>query len=406
MAFHKNCAHCYSVRILSLVGLITIISIGTGTYAYQVGNGITNLEYGENIVDYTATTSGATSSTATATAGATSGWYTNTGTGGATATTSGTNGTTSTTTSSPKPKPKPVSKPDETDSQTTNDTSTDNSSSSKKTARSHMLINGVGVGDTCRVSDYDAKWYVLNEDFPALTQNGLEAVMKDVFYNDRRLRRVRIYDDQIDMYYLQPATFLGMPVNYLVHVKANSSSWKFSVDHGSFIGWTDNKTDKVANAFKQLVPVYLTAEMREYYADTSVIERDSKVLEIANQVMYQVPYKPHEGSFFVCYIMPYLIWLLLVLLLVLLFIFFFYRRYRKITHVHHVYDRDIDEGPTHEYTFLHKTTPPVSKVSAAEVSWGNTAVHVDKDIVVEHKSTHDDKNDGFTYKKTDFSQFK
>lgn len=395
MALHKKCTHCYAARIIALVGFAVITFLGTATYAqntWQVNNGIDGLQYGENIVDYNATSGGT----------ATGGWY------GATAgdTADATNTTKTKTETKPKVVPKAVEKP-EVDS---------DSGTPKKSKATHLALEGVGIGDSCQAGSYTPEWYVLNPNFPAKTQGELKNVMKDAFTHDHRLRRIRIYDDQVDLYYLQPGTFLGMDFNYLAHIKANSTTWNFTVDEKSVAN--NSKGSIIDDNLNRLIPVYLTDEVLEYYKDASIMERDAKVIEIANQVMYQVALQPHSNSFFVCYIVPYFIYLLLLGLIVLMGIYLIYRRYRRSSLYsiqHHTYET-IGHAPRSEsilanddddqYSAFGHKAAATHTAPTVGITFGNSTVHLEKnETALKTPSTHD-KNDGFTYTKKDFNDFK
>ncbi len=390
MAFHKKCGHCYGARIIALVGFAVITFLGTATYAqntWQVNNGIDGLQYGENIVDYNAASGGT----------ATGGWY------GATSGDTKKDDTVKTETK-PKTTPKPVEKPE-----------VDTRAETKSKA-THLSLEGVGIGDSCQAGSYTPEWYVLNQNFPAKTQGELKNVMKDAFTHDRRLRRIRIYDDQVDLYYLQPGTFLGMDFNYLAHIKANSTTWNFTVEEKSVAN--NAKGSIIDDNLNRLVPVYLTDEVLEYYKDASIMERDAKVIEIANQVMYQVPLQPHSNSFFVCYIVPYFVYLLLIGLIVLMGVYLLYRRYRKSSLYsiqHHTYE-NIGYQPHRETVLSHddddhysafgnKTGTSQSQQPTVGISFGNSTVHVSKEDTLQ-KNPASEKNDGFTYSKSDFKGFK
>lgn len=394
MAFHKKCTHCYATRIIALVGFAVITFLGTATYAqntWQVNNGIDGLQYGENIVDYNATSGGT----------ATGGWY-----GSTSGDTKKDDTDTTKTETKPKVVPKPVDKPE-----------VDTKTETKSSKATHLSLEGVGVGDSCQAGSYTPEWYVLNPSFPAKTQGELKNVMKDAFTHDRRLRRIRIYDDQVDLYYLQPGTFLGMDFNYLAHIKANSTTWNFTVDEKSVAN--NAKGSVIDDNLNRLVPVYLTDEVLNYYQDASIMERDAKVIEIANQVMYQVPLQPHSNSFFVCYIVPYFVYLLLIGLIVLMGMYLLYRRYRRSTLYsiqHHTYEgigRDTrresvlshNDDDDHYSAFNHKTQS-ATPAQTVGVSWGDSTVHLSKEHISEKPQSTHDTNDGFTYTKKDFNNFK
>jgi hypothetical protein len=272
------------------------------------------------------------------------------------------------------------------------------------------------MGDSCQAGSYTPEWYVLNPNFPAKTQGELKNVMKDAFTHDHRLRRIRIYDDQVDLYYLQPGTFWGMDFNYLAHIKANSTTWNFTVEEKSVAN--NSKGSVIDDNLNRLVPVYLTDEVLEYYKDASIMERDAKVIEIANQVMYQVALQPHSNSFFVCYIVPYFVYLLLLGLIVLMGIYLIYRRYRKSSLYsiqHHTYENigyqphretvlSHNDDDDHYSAFGNKTGSAHSQQPTVGISFGNSTVHIPKENT-QQKNLSSDKNDGFTYSKKDLNGF-
>jgi hypothetical protein len=199
-----------------------------------------------------------------------------------------------------------------------------------KTLTTHILIEKNGVGDQCKAGDSEpVSWNITFTD-PLTTKDELISVVQTAAQNDTRLRTVHILDDQIDMYYLQPAKIWGfIPTNYYLQVSANANTLRISLEKPKWLGRAKNSHAEATSAFSTFVPQYLNDKTVAQLDGADIINRDAKMIEIVSAIMYQVHVSPYSNSFFVCYIMPFLIYIILILVLLLVAVWFIIRRLRK-----------------------------------------------------------------------------
>jgi hypothetical protein len=221
---------------------------------------------------------------------------------------------------------------------------------------SHLLVERPGVGDQCKAGiTAPGSWEIGMSD-PLATKDDLVRVVETATVNDTRLRSVHIYDDRIDMYYLQPAYVWGfIPSNYLLHVTANGNTLRISLDKPKWATKAQNQHAQVSAAFSMYVPQYLNDHVVDQLEVQDLIARDAKMVEVISAVMYQVPVSPISNSFFVCYIMPYLLYISILAVIIGISLYFLIKRIRRETgflvkKIHKLEgdDEDDDIQPPHQ----------------------------------------------------------
>lgn len=196
----------------------------------------------------------------------------------------------------------------------------------------HLLVNENGVGDQCKAGDNLPTEWKLDPDIAIDSKEKIVAVIQNAAAHDTRLRSVTILDDQIDMYYLQPAQKWGfLSTNYYLHVSANGDSFRLSLEKPKWIDKSNSQHEKATTAFSTYIPQYFDDTTVASYKDVDLIARDAKMIEVISAVMYQVEVMPISNSFFVCYIMPFFIYILVILVLVSVGLWFLIRKLRRGT---------------------------------------------------------------------------
>lgn len=194
----------------------------------------------------------------------------------------------------------------------------------------HLIIKEGGVGDQCKAGVTPPTEWRLNFIDPLLTKDDLLHVIQTAAANDTRLRAVNILDDQIDMYYLQPAYKWGViPTNYYLHVSVNATSLKISLDKPKWLGSATNYHSAATNAFTTYVPMYLTETYAASIKANDMIMRDAMMLELVSAIMYNVQVSPISNSFFVCYILPFLLYIILAVVIGAVALWFIIKKIRK-----------------------------------------------------------------------------
>ncbi len=195
----------------------------------------------------------------------------------------------------------------------------------------HLLVDEQGVGDQCKAGETLPTEWNLGAD-PVNTKEKIVDVIQNAALNDLRLRSVYILDGKIDMYYLQPAKKWGfVPTNYYLHVSASGDTFRISLEKPKWLGKAKSQHAFATEAFSTYVPQYLDAATVETLSKKELIERDAKMVEVISRVMYQVKVQPISNSFFVCYIMPFLIYILVIIVLVSVGLWFLIRRMKRGT---------------------------------------------------------------------------
>lgn len=218
----------------------------------------------------------------------------------------------------------------------------------EKKLTTHLLIDEKGSGDNCRAGERAPLGWQLDPNISIDTKDKLLTVVHQALANDTRIRQMYIYDDQIEIFYLQPATFWGfIPINYHLRISASGNTLRMALDKPNWLKYTNNYHPRVTEAFSTLTPTLLTADTVARMEPLEVIARDAKMIEIITSIMYQVNVSPFTNSFFVCYVLPFLLYILLFIVIACVIGFFFIRKIRRETAVqefrmiHHI-ENDTD----------------------------------------------------------------
>jgi hypothetical protein len=194
----------------------------------------------------------------------------------------------------------------------------------------HMLIDQAGFGGNCQAGASTPTSWTLDPTVAIDTKDKLIQVIKTAEASDTRLRNVHVYDDAIDMYYLQPAYMWGViPTNYYLHIQTNGNTLRISLEKPKWLGHATNYHAKASSAFVTLVPQYLTPQSVATLEQYDLVSRDAVMIEIVSAVMYQVPVSPISNSFFVCYIVPFFVYILIVFGILIIAVWFLIRRFKK-----------------------------------------------------------------------------
>lgn len=197
----------------------------------------------------------------------------------------------------------------------------------------HLIINTVGIGELCTLGTHIAETWWLNPDHPITKASELQELIKDATVRDTRLRRVAIFDNKLDMYYLLPATRYGMfDVNYEMHIIANTDTMRMKIENPGWVTNTNSQHAVVSEAFSIGIPKLLPKEVIEALGDpaTTIISRQAKLIEVISRVMAEVPVYPHVNSFFACVIAPFLLYIIIAIIAALLLIWYMTRNVRKL----------------------------------------------------------------------------
>ncbi len=196
----------------------------------------------------------------------------------------------------------------------------------------HLLINEKGVGDNCRAGNTPVVSWKLDSNVSIDTKEKLKQVVLFALENDTRIRQITIYDDQLDIYYLQPAYYWGfVPTNYLLHIRANADTFRMSLNKPTWLKRTDNYHVRSTEAFTTYIPQLLTTEVLDLFEDKGIPDRDAKLLEVITTTMQHVNVSPISNSFFTCYILPFLLYIVLVIVLGVVIGWYFIRKLKKET---------------------------------------------------------------------------
>ncbi len=194
----------------------------------------------------------------------------------------------------------------------------------------HLLIQQSGAGDQCQAGVTAPATWELNFSDPMLTKDDLIGVIRTATEKDTRLREVRILDDEINMYYLQPAYVWGfIPTNYLLRVQASSNSLRMSLEKPKWVTGAKNFHNKATEAFSTYVPQYLSDQRVKNMEGEELIMRDAEMIQIISGIMSHVDVAPISNSFFACYVMPFLLYILFFIVALGLLVWYIVRRIRR-----------------------------------------------------------------------------
>ena len=226
-----------------------------------------------------------------------------------------------------------------------------------KSLTSHTLtgpqaIDINGVGDNCSAGAQNPEFWSLDPNTPVDDREKLEQVITVAVNSDKRLRQVHVDDDAIDMYYLQPAYRWGfVPMNYYLHISANGTTFHMSLEKPSWLGGSTNYHSQVTDSFSVNAPTLLSNEVVTALGTNGLFVRDAKMIEVVSAIMYQVNVQPIANSYFVCYILPFLIYIIFAILIAVIVIWFIIRRFRRASgfQIHRAgggdHDSDEDDSP-------------------------------------------------------------
>ena len=194
----------------------------------------------------------------------------------------------------------------------------------------HLLLTQDGIGTMCAAGVQPPTAWSLDPTVPVDTKDKIVAEIQTAESHDTRLRQVHIFDDAIDMYYLQPAYVWGfIPANYNLHVSANGNTLHVSLDKPKWVASAKNYHSQVTAAFSQTVPAMLSPQVVAQLETDDLIDRDAVMINIVSAAMYQVSAEPISNSFFVCYILPFLLYILALLVIIGMLVWWFVRRLKR-----------------------------------------------------------------------------
>lgn len=213
-----------------------------------------------------------------------------------------------------------------------------------------VSIDATGSGDNCSAGAQTIQSWTLDPATPVDNKEKLEQVIAVATGSDKRLREVQVYDDAIDMYYLQPAYRWGfLPMNYYLHISANGTTLHMSLDKPAWLGSSTNYHSQVTASFSANAPTLLSSDVVSSLSNSGTIARDAKMIEVVSAIMYGVNVEPVANSFFVCYIVPFLVYIFFAILIGAVILWFIIRRFRKASgfEIHRAggNDGDDDDAP-------------------------------------------------------------
>lgn len=201
----------------------------------------------------------------------------------------------------------------------------------KRTLTEPLLLDLPGVGDTCTIGVPDIQAWHIAPDAVIEKKEDLKEILETALVNDTRLRRIAVLDNRLDLYYLMPAyRFKVIPVNYHLHIVADGATLRMSLENPSWVAKVENKHAEVSAAFATYIPELLNDETVQALDGTPLAVRDAKLVEVIATIMTHVEVMPHAGTFFSCYILPFLAYIIGVVILALFIIWYFVRKARRM----------------------------------------------------------------------------
>lgn len=194
-----------------------------------------------------------------------------------------------------------------------------------------LLLDLSGVGDICTIGTPTITQWQITPDAVINNKETLRKVLETAFVNDTRLRRVSIFDNRIDLYYLMPAYRLKIiPVNYQLHIVADSNTLRMSLENPKWVAKVRNEHAFVSSAFGLRIPELLSDTVVLNLGGAPLAMRDAKMIEVISEVMRGVAVVPHTGTVFSCYIMPFLVYIIGAVIIALFLLWYMIRRVRKL----------------------------------------------------------------------------
>jgi hypothetical protein len=201
----------------------------------------------------------------------------------------------------------------------------------KPVVREPLLLDIPGVGDMCTIGVPKIVPWQLVPGVSITTKENFKQILETAVVSDTRLRRITIADNRIDMYYLMPARRLKIfPINYQLHIIGDATTFRMSLENPKWVARVPNKHSVVTEAFTAYVPVLLDEQVVASYKDAPLMMRDAKLIEVIARVMQEAKVLPNTGTFFSCYIMPFLAYIIGAVILALILIWYMIRHIRKL----------------------------------------------------------------------------
>ena len=201
----------------------------------------------------------------------------------------------------------------------------------KRTIRQPLILDVAGIGDACTIGTPEIVSWELDTAVTSASKQDLEKLIQTALAHDTRLRRVVVADNRVDLYYLMPAYRLKViPVNYHLHIIADSNTFRIRLENPKWVSKVPNKHEEVSLAFSREIPVLLSEETVARYEGAPLALRDSKMIEVIARTMSTVSVMPNTGTFFSCYILPFLAYIIVAIVLLVLILWYVVRRIRRL----------------------------------------------------------------------------
>ncbi len=194
----------------------------------------------------------------------------------------------------------------------------------------HLSIDEKGVGDNCRAGiDAPVPWMIDFENLPT-DETTLREVVREALASDTRIRRIRVTDERIQMWFLQPAMRWGfIPMNYYLEIDASGESLRIALTKPKWIDGTENFHTRASSVFAEQVPVLLNQRVLRALEDETLTSRDGYMVYVMSTILGRVNVSPHVNSFFVCYVLPFILYIVLFAIILGIALWFIVRRYRR-----------------------------------------------------------------------------
>jgi hypothetical protein len=192
----------------------------------------------------------------------------------------------------------------------------------------HLIINEKGLKDICSAGSEKAKpWDLVIKDLDSKEE--LVSIIQTAIENDLRIRSVKILDNRLDMYFLLPAKWLGfIPVNYHMQITATAETFHMGLETPDLLKYVRHDHEDVKNSFRTYIPQFLTKKVVDDLADENIFVRHAVLVKVISETMARTNLYPDTSSFFVCYILPFLLYILIIIGILVGMLWFIIRKAR------------------------------------------------------------------------------
>ncbi len=210
-------------------------------------------------------------------------------------------------------------------------TSKSNSSFLGGIFQSKLKLDVSGAGRACLIGgEKSIPWAFINNGVDIDTIEELRATIDQAIEADKRIRRITIKENMLDIYYLQPARIFGIiPINYLYKVSIDTGTFQVSTQKPSWLRFAKHFYGDVTDTLTTNLTHIYSPQNLEYIQKQNIYYKHSFSIAAVSSIWNTIDMYPFANTFWICTIVPYFVLFLLVLGILLGFLFYYWAKRKK-----------------------------------------------------------------------------